>query len=64
VLGQRGALEPFSTHIANAVAAAAALIGLIVALGPISGGHFNPLITWLQSSTLSVVYERDARVVR
>src|SRR4051812_34120941 len=34
--------------LAVAVAAAGALIGLIVAFGTVSGGHFNPLITGLQ----------------
>jgi glycerol uptake facilitator-like aquaporin len=34
--------------IAGAMATAAALVGLIFALGPVSGGHFNPLITALQ----------------
>lgn len=32
----------------TAVAIAAALVGLIVALGSVSGGHYNPLITVLQ----------------
>ena len=34
--------------LANAVATAAALVGLIVAFGAVSGGHFNPLISTLQ----------------
>ena len=32
----------------SAVATAAALVGLIIAFGAVSGGHFNPLITGLQ----------------
>lgn len=32
----------------GAVATASALVGLILAFGAVSGGHFNPLITWLQ----------------
>lgn len=32
----------------TALAIAGALVGLIVAFGPVSGGHFNPLITLLQ----------------
>lgn len=32
----------------TAVAIAAALVGLIVALGSVSGGHYNPLVTLLQ----------------
>jgi glycerol uptake facilitator-like aquaporin len=32
----------------SAVTTAGALVGLIVALGQVSGGHFNPLITGLQ----------------
>jgi len=39
---------PLVALIANAIATAAALVGLILALGPVSGGHFNPLITALQ----------------
>ncbi len=34
--------------MASAVATASALAGLIVAFGPVSGGHLNPLITVLQ----------------
>jgi glycerol uptake facilitator-like aquaporin len=34
--------------LASAVATAGALVGLIVAFGAVSGGHFNPLITGLQ----------------
>jgi len=34
--------------IGSAMATAGALVGLIVAFGEISGGHFNPLITGLQ----------------
>jgi glycerol uptake facilitator-like aquaporin len=39
---------PLVSLIANAIATAGALVGLILALGPVSGGHFNPLITGLQ----------------
>jgi glycerol uptake facilitator-like aquaporin len=39
---------PLVSLIANATATAGALVGLILALGPVSGGHFNPLITALQ----------------
>ena len=35
-------------RLAGATATAGALVGLIVALGSVSGGHFNPLITILQ----------------
>lgn len=34
--------------LTSAVATAGALVSLIVALGSVSGGHFNPLITLLQ----------------
>lgn len=34
--------------LAGALATAGALVGLIIAFGPVSGGHFNPLITLLQ----------------
>lgn len=37
-----------SPPLTGALATAGALVGLIVALGPVSGGHFNPLITLLQ----------------
>ena len=39
---------PAFALVASAVATAGALVGLIVAFGPVSGGHFNPLITGLQ----------------
>jgi glycerol uptake facilitator-like aquaporin len=39
---------PLVSLIANAIATAGALVALILALGPVSGGHFNPLITALQ----------------
>jgi glycerol uptake facilitator-like aquaporin len=39
---------PLVSTIAGAVATAGALVSLILALGPVSGGHFNPLITVLQ----------------
>lgn len=39
---------PLLAHLVSAVATSAALVGLIVALGAVSGGHFNPLITILQ----------------
>ncbi len=34
--------------LTTAFAASGALVALIVAIGPLSGGHFNPLITLLQ----------------
>lgn len=34
--------------LASAIATASALAGLIIAFGPVSGGHLNPLITALQ----------------
>jgi glycerol uptake facilitator-like aquaporin len=34
--------------LASALATAGALVGLIIAFGSVSGGHFNPLITGLQ----------------
>ena len=40
--------EPGLAVPVTAVSIAAALVGLIVAFGPVSGGHFNPLITVLQ----------------
>src|SRR5580658_6343717 len=39
---------PLVSMIANAIATAGALVALILAFGPVSGGHFNPLITALQ----------------
>ena len=33
--------------LANSVATGAALVALILALGPISGAHLNPVVTWL-----------------
>jgi glycerol uptake facilitator-like aquaporin len=34
--------------IMNALATSGALVGLILAFGPVSGGHYNPLISGLQ----------------
>jgi glycerol uptake facilitator-like aquaporin len=51
-----------TSGLALAVAAGGALAGLILALGAISGGHFNPLITVLQwmsrwrNGTCAIVY--------
>jgi glycerol uptake facilitator-like aquaporin len=39
---------PLLALLANAVATAGALVGLILAFGAVSDGHFNPLITTLQ----------------
>src|SRR5688572_16794299 len=36
--------------LANTIATAAALIALILAFGPISGGHFNPVVTVADAS--------------
>jgi glycerol uptake facilitator-like aquaporin len=35
-------------NVMSAFATCGALVGLIMALGPVSGGHFNPLVTSLQ----------------
>ena len=40
--------DPLVGLVAGALATAGALTGLIIALGAVSGGHFNPLITGLQ----------------
>ncbi len=32
--------------LANSIATGSALVALILAFGPISGAHFNPLVTW------------------
>jgi len=48
LVGAHATLEPLGGLLANAFAIGGALAGLIVALGPVSGGHFNPLITLLQ----------------
>ncbi len=42
------AADSGSALIISAIATSTALVSLIVALGPVSGGHFNPLITMLQ----------------
>ena len=36
--------------LANSLATGAALVALILALGPISGGHFNPAVTLAEAS--------------
>lgn len=40
--------NPAIVVVAGALATSGALVGLIQALGAVSGGHFNPLITLLQ----------------
>ncbi|KQQ38850.1 MIP family protein [Rhizobium sp. Leaf306] len=40
--------EPLVASLLVAVSIAGSLVGLIVALGKVSGGHFNPLITFAQ----------------
>lgn len=40
--------EQLAASLMVAVSIAGALVGLIVALGKVSGGHFNPLITFAQ----------------
>lgn len=40
--------EPLVASLVVAASIAGALVGLIVALGKVSGGHFNPLITFAQ----------------
>jgi glycerol uptake facilitator-like aquaporin len=48
--------------VLHAIATSGALVGLILAFGPISGGHFNPIITlgqWLnreRSSRCAIAY--------
>ena len=36
--------------LANTIATGAALVALILAFGPISGGHFNPAVTLADAS--------------
>lgn len=45
---ERSAAEPALAALVVAASISGALVGLIVALGPVSGGHFNPLISVLQ----------------
>ena len=45
--------------LANAVATGAALVALILALGDVSGAHFNPVVTLLAAST-RVLAPREA----
>jgi glycerol uptake facilitator-like aquaporin len=37
------------TLLANTAATGAALVALILALGPLSGAHFNPIVTWAEA---------------
>ncbi|EIL95368.1 aquaporin [Rhodanobacter spathiphylli] len=48
ILSRRLASTPELALAVSAMATASALAGLIAALGNVSGGHFNPLITFLQ----------------
>ncbi|MCA2431056.1 aquaporin [Rhizobium leguminosarum] len=40
--------QPLAASLVIAIAIAGSLVGLIVALGKVSGGHYNPLITFAQ----------------
>ncbi|WP_426232028.1 aquaporin [Pararhizobium sp. DWP3-4] len=40
--------DPNMAALASAAAISASLVALIIAFGPVSGGHFNPLISFLQ----------------
>jgi len=45
IMAQRLTTDPGLQLLQNAIATAAVLIALILALGPASGAHFNPLVT-------------------
>ena len=45
---ERSGAAPAIAALMIAASISGALVGLIVALGPVSGGHFNPLISALQ----------------
>jgi glycerol uptake facilitator-like aquaporin len=47
--------------LANAVVTAAALLAIILAVGPVSGGHLNPLVT-LADRTLGGLSNREVAV--
>jgi glycerol uptake facilitator-like aquaporin len=53
--------EPGLQLLVNSVAAGAGLVALILALGPVSGGHFNPVVT-LADRILGGVSTRDGAV--
>ncbi|WP_245296781.1 aquaporin [Rhizobium bangladeshense] len=40
--------EPIAASLVIAISIAGSLVGLIIALGKVSGGHYNPLITFSQ----------------
>jgi glycerol uptake facilitator-like aquaporin len=48
ILAQRLSDDHLLGIFVSAIATAGALAGLIIAFGPVSGGHFNPLISGLQ----------------
>jgi len=54
---QRLAGEPIAASLVVAISIAGSLVGLIIALGKVSGGHYNPLITfgqWLRGERPTV----------
>lgn len=54
---QKLAGEPIAASLVIAISIAGCLVGLIIALGKVSGGHFNPLITlgqWLRDERPTV----------
>lgn len=49
--------EPIAASLVIAISIAGSLVGLIIALGKVSGGHYNPLITfgqWLRGERPTV----------
>ncbi|MDI7860335.1 aquaporin [Rhizobiaceae bacterium n13] len=65
---QKLAGEPIAASLVIAISIAGSLVGLIIALGKVSGGHYNPLITigqWLRGerSTVCTICYVVAQVV-
>jgi hypothetical protein len=48
MISQTRADDPLLRMLVIAIATSAALVGLIVSLGPVTGGHLNPLISGMQ----------------
>ena len=44
--------------LANTLATGAALVALILTFGPISGAHFNPVVSWADASQGGVTWVR------
>lgn len=51
IMAQRLAHDPATALLCNTIATGAALVAILLALGPISGAHLNPAVTLVMATT-------------